>query len=87
MFKKLGVYGRKRPKKSSASRNAQKPANPISHPVAKADPPPLVNDEVSPTMLPDLPKPANEDGIVKPVVSNEPPAATSTPVATSTNSR
>ena len=77
MFKKLGIYGRKRPKKSSASRNAQKPANPISHPVGKADPPPLVNDEVSPTMLPDLPKPADEDGIVKPVVSNEPPAATS----------
>ena len=78
VFKKLGVYGRKRPKKSSASRNTQKPANPISHPVGKADPPPQVNDEVLPVKLPDLPKPADEDGNVKPVTSTEPPAAPST---------
>ena len=78
MFKKLGVYGRKRPKKSLASRNTQKPANPFSHPIGKTDPPPQVHDEVLPAMLPDLPKPADEDGTVKPVTSIEPPAASST---------
>lgn len=75
VFKKLGVYGRRRPRKSLAS----KPANvePISLPVKKSElriPPPL-NDEVLSTTLPDLPKPADMDNTV---ASNKSPATTST---------
>ena len=79
MFKKLGVYGRRRPRKPPAS-HTQKPANvvePISLPVNKSDLPPLLNDEVLPTTLPDLPKPADKDDAVEPVASYKPPAPTS----------
>ena len=78
VFKKLGVYGRRRPRKSPATNNTQKPANvvePISLPVNKSDLPPLLNDEVLPTALPDLPKPADKD---EPIATNKPPAPTST---------
>lgn len=80
MFKKLGVYGRKRPRKPPTSNNTQKPANvvePISLHVNKSDLPPLLNDEVLPTALPDLPKPAVKDDAIEPVASYKPPAPTS----------
>ena len=71
-FKKLGVYGRRRPRESLASNNTQKPAGvvePVSLPVDKSDPPPL---------LPDLPKPADKDDTVEPIASNKPPVPTGT---------
>ena len=80
VFKKLGVYGRRKPRKPPAS-NTQKPANvvePISVPVNKSDLPPLLNDEVLSTTLPDLPKPADKDNTVELVASNKPPATIST---------
>jgi len=66
-FKKLGIYGRKRPRKN----NTQKPTTErVSLAVNKSDSPPLLGDEVLPTALPDLPKPVNKD--------DEPPALSST---------
>ena len=84
VFKKLGVYDRRRPMKSPTSNNTQKPANvfePISLPVNKSDLPPLLNDNILPIALPDLPKPVNKDDTVETIASNKPP----TPI--STNSR
>jgi len=81
IFKKLGVYGRRKPKKSPASNSVQKPANavePISLPVGKPNPPSLSNDEVLPTTLPDLPKPVDKDNTNQPKASNKPPAPVST---------
>ena len=85
VFKKLGLYGRRRPRKSLASNNTQKSASavePVSLPVNKSDPPPpLLNDEVLPTTLPDLPdlpKPADKVDTVEPIASNKPPAPAST---------
>ena len=81
VFKKLGVYSRRRPRKSPVSNNTQKPANvvePISLPVNKSDLPPLLNDVVLPGTLPDLPKPADKDDTVETIASNKPPAPTNT---------
>lgn len=58
-FKKLGVYGRKRPRKSLASQKSATELTFLS--VNKSDTPPYLGDEVLPTTLPDLPKPADKD--------------------------
>lgn len=76
VFKKLGVYGRRRLRKSMASSNTtQKPVEPTSHPVNnKSHSPPLLNDA---TVLPDLPKPADKEDNVKSVTFDELPAPSS----------
>ena len=78
VFKKLGVYSRKRPRKSPASNNTQNVVKPISLLVNKSNLPPLLNDEVLATTLPDLPKPADKDNTIKLETSNKPPDTTST---------
>lgn len=81
MFKKLGIYGRRRPKKSAASNNAQKTAanvaEPVTLPVNKPDPPPVLNDKMLPTALPELPKPTDRNDDVKPSAPDQHPAPTS----------
>ena len=76
IFKKLGVYGRRKSKKSPASNSVQKPASviePTPLPVSKPNPPSFSNDEVLPATSPDLPKPVDEN-----IASNKPPAPIST---------
>lgn len=83
MFKKLGVYGRKRPRKSAAS---QKPSDrdfieTVSLLVESQhllnEQKRLIDDEVSPATLPHLPKPPNDD-TSKQTTFDEPSAPTST---------
>lgn len=75
-FKKLGVYGRKKPRKSLSANHA-KPAN-VNEPISltvKSDSPPPLSDKVMPATLPDLPKPAaDKDDTIKP---DKPPSTNS----------
>ena len=71
VFKKLGVYSRKRPRKSSSSFDITQKSVEQN----KSDLSPVLNDKVLPTMLPDLPTPTDKDDSVNPMASSAPASA------------